>query len=222
MQIDKAKKTLCLFSKIRFVFVLPLILILFSISEINAQECDNNYSIDLKLSFFGNSNSGNDTEVNIGSVGTETGGIAGKVAFNYAFDKNWAITGSAGILVAKTSTLVSLSKVYTESASVMPVLIGVKYFPLELSKDGKISPYLLLTPGIYLAASTRTELIDVDNSTQSAVGFLAGAGIDLKISSLVKFNIEGGYNLVTDFDRPVGDEDNYSGGEFSIGIGFMF
>ncbi|MFH1195416.1 MAG: outer membrane beta-barrel protein [bacterium] len=210
------------FLKSKHLFLLPALCVLFSIAEINAQECGSNYSIDLKLSFFGNSNSTSNAEVNAGSVKTESGSLAGKIVFNYAFDKNWAITSSVGMLSANNTTLVSFSKVYTESASVLPVLIGVKYFPLEYSSTAKFSPYLLLTPGIYLGASTRTEIIEVENKTQSAVGFLAGAGIDLKISSLVKLNLEGGYNLVTDFDTEIAGEYNYSGGEFSLGIGFMF
>jgi hypothetical protein len=219
---NKAKKVEILLSKLKFGLILPVLIILFSAAGINAQDCGTNYSIDLKMSFFGNAKNSSNSEVNAGSVKTESGSIAGKIVFNYNFDKNWAITSSAGVLVAKTATLVSLSNVYTESISVIPVLIGVKFFPMEFSSSAKLSPYLLVTPGIYLGASTRTELINVENSTQSAVGLLAGAGIDLKISTLVKFNIEAGYNLVSDFDKKVGGEDNYSGGEFSIGIGFMF
>jgi len=52
--------------------------------------------------------------------------------------------------------------------------------------------------------------------------FIAGIGFIIILGSLVKLHADMGYNLLTDFLAEIGNRKNYSGPEFSIGLGFMF
>ena len=57
--------------------------------------------------------------------------------------------------------------------------------------------------------------------TMRVVGGQVGAGIDLRISRHLMLGARGGYNLMTDFDEPLGGRDNYSGAEFGLGLSWL-
>ncbi len=58
--------------------------------------------------------------------------------------------------------------------------------------------------------------------TMRSVGGQIGAGIDLQINRHVMLGARGGYNLMADFEEPLGGRDNYSGAEFSLGLSWLF
>jgi len=62
----------------------------------------------------------------------------------------------------------------------------------------------------------------VEEHKESAMVVYAGIGFNIILGSLVKLHADMGYNLVTDFLEEIGNRKNYSGPEFSIGLGFMF
>ncbi len=57
--------------------------------------------------------------------------------------------------------------------------------------------------------------------TMRSVGGQVGAGIDLQISRHIMLGARGGYNLMADFEEPLGGRDNYSGAEFSLGLSWL-
>ena len=57
--------------------------------------------------------------------------------------------------------------------------------------------------------------------TMRSVGGQVGTGIDLQINRYLMVGARGGYNLMADFDEPLGGRDNYSGAEFSLGLSWI-
>lgn len=57
--------------------------------------------------------------------------------------------------------------------------------------------------------------------TMRSVGGQIGAGIDFQINRHVMLGARGGYNLMADFEEPLGGRDNYSGAEFSLGLSWL-
>ena len=57
--------------------------------------------------------------------------------------------------------------------------------------------------------------------TMRSVGGQIGAGIDMQISRRVMLGARAGYNLMADFEEPLGGRDNYSGAEFSLGLSWL-
>jgi len=55
-----------------------------------------------------------------------------------------------------------------------------------------------------------------------AFGGQLGAGIDFILSPHFMAGIAGGYNIMADFEEPIGGSVNYGGPEFSIGLSYLF
>ena len=73
-----------------------------------------------------------------------------------------------------------------------------------------------------LGTESSAKVLSVEEQTESAMGVYAGIGFNIILGSLVKLHADMGYNLFTDFLEEIGNRKNYSGPEFSIGLGFMF
>ncbi len=71
--------------------------------------------------------------------------------------------------------------------------------------------------GVRTGASTATE-----SYSETALGSRIGVGADLALSKLFTLGVGVGYYLVTDFERRVGSEKNYSSPDFSLSFGVVF
>ena len=76
--------------------------------------------------------------------------------------------------------------------------------------------------GMLHGSESGIKILSVNQHSETAMGGYLGIGTDVILGSLVKLHTDLGYNLFTEFERPIGSRDNYSGPEFSLGIGFMF
>lgn len=176
------------------------------------------YSIDIQFSFMKNSKS--EVEVGIGGVNVNAGneGLGGKITYNYLLDDEFAINISAGLL----SSNVTVSATETSTSSIIPIMFGVKYFLINYSNEKPVKPYLTGATGLLIGSRTETSVTTVSASTETALNLYLGAGADFVLGSLVKLNAGAGYNIASDFSEPVGSRKNYSGTEFSFGVGLMF
>jgi len=177
----------------------------------------NQHSIGIKFSFLKNAKS--EVEVGIcGDVKASNEGLGGKITYNYIFDDEFAIEVSAGLL----SSSVTVSALETSTSSIIPIMLGVKYFLISYSNEKPVKPYLIGATGLLIGSKTETSVTTVSASTETALNLYLGAGADFILGSLVKLNACAGYNLSSEFSEPVGSRKNYSGPEFSFGVGFMF
>jgi len=177
-----------------------------------------NQSIDLSISFWGNSSSGVAINLRGVSVDAGTGSVSAKLVYNYYSPNYFAYYLSMGVL---TSNL-NIKTLSTHTSTLVPIMTGLKYYFLNLSEDNPIRPYLFGSGGILIGTESSVKLISIETHTESVIGANAGIGADIILGSLIKLHTCIGYNLFSDFKETVGNRKNYNGPEFSFGIGFMF
>jgi hypothetical protein len=49
-----------------------------------------------------------------------------------------------------------------------------------------------------------------------------GGGVDVHVGRSFAIGVNGGYNWMLDFAKPVGVRDNYSGPEVGVSVGWLF
>ena len=176
------------------------------------------HSIDLRISYVNQNRS--DVQVNTGPVSVDagTGGIAGKIIYNYYPDYDYSFFFGVGGMTPK----VSVDNISEHTSTVGSIIVGMKYFPFKSIQDETIRPYLGSGMQMLLGTESSVEILNVGSHTESAMGVYGAIGSELLISSRIKLLTEMGYNLVTDFTVEIGNKKNYSGFEFAFGLGFMF
>jgi opacity protein-like surface antigen len=168
-----------------------------------------------------------ETDVAVGGVATDsrTNGFVGTLTYAYRAALDWAATISVGVLNAEAGTSASGAGIETETAAVMPILFGAKYSPAFSSRRSSVRPYLWGAVGPYLGFATHSRAgagVSSETISETAFGFRTMGGADWFLGAHLTLGAGVGYHFVTDFDEPIGTEDNYSGPEFSVGIGFVF
>jgi hypothetical protein len=176
------------------------------------------HSIDLRVSFWNNSQSAVSVGFHGFSVETGTGGISGEIMYNYYPNSVYSFYVSAGVM----NTEVRVENLSTYTSTVIPIMMGMKYYIIDYYTDNPFRPYVSGSIGGLFGTESAVEILNVRTHTETAVGGSAGFGTDIILGRLVKLQAEISYNLFTDFAEEIGGNKNYSGPEFSLGIGFMF
>lgn len=176
------------------------------------------HSIDLRISMWRNSSSDVSVEVPGVSIDVGSGNTGGRIMYNYYPNKSYAFTFSVGVL----STEVKVKTFSNYTSIIAPIMMGVKYFPIQNEYDQPFRPYLSGMVGMLHGSESNVKILYVGNHSETAMGGYLGFGADMILGSLVKLHTDLGYNLFTEFEKPIGSKENYSGPEFSFGIGFMF
>jgi len=218
----KKMKTICfllvLFSTIGFTQTNNPVQSDNSYDSINGSNDYPKHSVDLRISFWKNSQ----TAVSVGfhgvSVETGTGGISGRIMYNYYPNSTYSFNVSAGVM----NTEVKVKTLSTYTSTVIPIMMGMKYFFVDSPGSNLFRPYISGSIGGLFGTESATGILNVYTHTETAIGASAGIGSDIILGSLVKLHADISYNLFTDFSEEIGSRKNYSGPEFSFGIGFMF
>jgi hypothetical protein len=167
------------------------------------------------------------TKVSVGGVTTESeaNGFLGSIGYTYWVENDWGITFSAGVSDLDATVSTSGLGTFVKSATVVPLLFGVKYQPSKLIDSDVLRPYASVSAGPYLGSSSevRTGMTTVvEARSETALGSRLAIGVDLSLSRLFRLGFGGGYHFVTDFEDRIGSEKNYSGPEFSLSFGIVF
>jgi hypothetical protein len=176
------------------------------------------HSIDLRVSFWNSSESSVSVGFHGYSVETGSGGISGEIMYNFYPNSIYSFNASVGV----KSTEVKVENFSTYTSTVVPIMMGMRYYFMQYSTDNPFRPFAGVSIGGLIGTETGVEILNVGTHTETAVGASAGMGSDIILGSLVKLQAEISYNLYTDFKEEIGGNKNYSGPEFSLGIGFMF
>lgn len=149
----------------------------------------------------------------------------GMLTYAYWARENLAVTLSLGVLASQVDVRTSPTQVSTQVVSVMPILAGVRYYLPKSTYRNSFRPYAAIALGTYIGSESKVRVgstVVTTVGTETALGGFLGAGLDLQLSRLYMLGVSGGYNLMTDYSKPLGGRDNYSGPEFAIGISFLF
>ncbi len=154
-----------------------------------------------------------------------TTSFVGNFVYAYGLREELAVTLSAGILAAGASSNIGIFGTNQEAGTVVPVLLGIRYYVPAPEPDAHVRPFLSLGAGSFLgfeaSSSIGTTLVQ-ESHTETAFGGRIGAGVDFYMGSYFKIVVNVGYNLMTDFSNPVTGRMNYNGGDFSLGAGIAF
>lgn len=178
--------------------------------------------IELNLGMWGGSSVSNTIGVSGVQTTADAGSFVGSIVYSYGIREDMAVTVSAAVLAAKATADVGVLGVNQQSSSVVPILLGIRYYVPNPEPGARVRPFLSLGVGTYVGseASSSVGLTLIQNAhTESAFGGRVGAGVDFYVGNSFKFVANAGYNLMSDFSTPVSGRKNYNGGDFTLGIG---
>jgi hypothetical protein len=115
---------------------------------------------------------------------------------------------------------------FAGSAAIFALPVGVRWNPLQSRAHGPFRPFLAakIGPAIGLTegAFSGRESNFVGSYSQATLFTHFGVGFDYYPARSFVLGVNGGYNLLSNFARPVGSEKNHSGSEVSFTIGWLF
>jgi len=171
----------------------------------------------------------NKTSVFVSGTDVETRiGLSGGVYYGYGLSDEFEMNFYAGYLQGEVSTdnsfYVNQPLFRQTSAFVMPLLAGIKYYPIKLALNPNVRPYASVSAGIATGFSTRTSLnyyyqSVTEHKSQSVIAFRLGAGIETAPARYFRLGFFAGYIITGEFDEPVGTLTRYSGAEFKVTAG---
>ena len=167
------------------------------------------------------------TEIGAGLVSTsvESGGFMGAVGYGHWLQENLALDLSAGLMALDVETRVGVSGVSSRTATVSTILFGLKYYFPKSTLNSNVRPYAKAAVGPFVGNQTEENVgwvITTESRTETALGGQMGLGVDFILGRHFMIGTAVGYNLMTDFEAPIGGSENYSGPQFAIGFGYLF
>lgn len=170
--------------------------------------------------------SGQVTVTTTGNTTTTTGtGVGGSLTYTYWLADDVGLSAQIGVVDVDASVSVAGTQSDVRSATVVPLLLGVKYQPFHFRGTERLRPYLSAAVGPYIGTAASVSagpgIAGVTSRTEAAPGGRAGIGLDLLVSHRVMLGLGAGYRLMTDFDQAIGAERNYSGAELTLSAGLL-
>jgi len=167
------------------------------------------------------------TEVGIGTVSTSVGGdgFMGGLAYTNWLQESLALEIRIGAMAAEVKTVENWLTVSTKTTAVGELLFGVKYYFPRSTYGNSVRPFVGASAATFIGKQEETTVglyVVTESRTESAFGGQFAAGIDFVLSRHFMMGASVGYNLMSDFDEPIGGSKNYGGPEFTMGIGYLF
>jgi outer membrane protein W len=179
-------------------------------------------AIELNLGFWGGAKASN----TIGPTGIQseagTNGFVGGLGYSYWLRENLSLTVTASLLSAQANTTFSTFNVTQQASTVVPLLLGLRFYIPEPESGENIRPFLSAAVGTYFGSEATSALLFQQAHTETAVGGRLGVGADFFLGNHFNLGANVGYHLMTDFENTIGARKNYSGAEFSLEIGYIF
>jgi hypothetical protein len=196
-----------------------------SIGSLEGRHC-----LDLNIGIYDNTNISSVTSIiglNTSVITNSSIGFMGSIGYQYWFKNYLSFRIGAGALVTDVNTkTTSGTEVSSEVATVAPILTGVNFYPLQISEENSVLPYLSLYAGPYIGVYSKSEVgiasVTEETIIETVIGTRLGAGLDFLVGSLFKLGVHAGYNFIGEYSQPIGSETNYSGPEYSLTFGFVF
>ena len=158
------------------------------------------------------------------STSVQGDGFLGGVTYGYWLEEDLALTIESGALALDTETRVTLTTAGTSTAVVGAVLLGLEKYVSGAQDGSSIRPYLGGAVGLYRGSQSEvvaglTSLVEA--RAESSFGGRLSAGVDFVLSRRFMTGVAVGYNLMSDFDRPIGGSVNYSGPQMSFDFSIL-
>jgi hypothetical protein len=155
---------------------------------------------------------------------TSTNGFSGSLSYEYWVKQEVSVGVDVGLIAAESATSAGAGGVTSKSAAVIPVLFGIAYYPKQLALSPTMRPGGSLAVGAYVGSASNTQAsttVGSESVIETVLGLRVRAGVDWFLGDWFKLGISAGYHFVSEFDEQIGSERDYSGPEFSFGIGVL-
>ncbi len=148
---------------------------------------------------------------------SQAGGFVGSISHRYWLTDNWGVGPFLSILDTGAKTLNASSNT-SQHLLLTSILFGVDYAFVPASSNINVIFYLSGAVGPYMSSTARLSPGDEAISV-TAFGARPQIGMDWYLNNWLVFEFAFGYHIISDFQEPVGGDKNYSGPEFSMGVG---
>ncbi len=179
-------------------------------------------AIELNFGLWGGANASNAIMVTGIQSEAKTSGFTGGIGYTYWLREYLSLTITAGLLSAQASTTINVFYVHQQSSAVIPLLLGIRFYLPNPEAGDDIRPFLSAAVGPYLGVEAKNTMPSQEARTETAFGGRLGAGIDFLLGNHFKLSPQAGYHLMSDFKTTIGNRKNFNGGDFSLGIGYIF
>jgi hypothetical protein len=216
--------------KISNLILIFLVLPVFAFSQVNKIEkisLKGKHSIGVNLGII---NQTSKVTIDIRNVSNRIN-FQGSLSYNYWFTNDIAMEANAGFLSTSLNRNIEYGGIEQKSAVIIPYYLGAKYYPSYLTVPGNIRPFALLLAGAVTGHRTQNvyifyphdETTFVETSVSETIfSFKSGLGADALINKSIKLGLTLDYLYMSDFHKSVGTRKNYSGVNFTIGLGVLF
>lgn len=157
------------------------------------------------------------------SISAESSRFAGGFCYNYWLTESLALDIGVSTRLPKAEAYFGALFGKPVSA-VTSVLFGVKYYLPRSTYGTSVRPFLKAAVGPFMGRQSATMFfgfVIADSRSETAFGGQLGGGVDFVLSRRFLLGVNLGYNLMSDFDQPIGGSNNYSGPEFSFGLSLL-
>ena len=183
------------------------------------------HGIELSVGLLGSTRASTAVTVDGATTSSTANGFLGCLGYSYWVEHGLAVTVSAGAADASAETSAGTGGATVETATIVPLLFGIKYQPFRMTSDDVLRPYVMVAVGpylgfasnVYAGMTTTTEAV-----SEAALGSRLGVGLDLSLSRSLVLGAGLGYRFVADFENRIGAEKNYGGPDFLITFGVLF
>lgn len=195
------------------------------VAAYGANQLEERHQLELKLGIW---NQIADARVDITDIDVSTSvgssGLLAGISYGYWLQEGLALNIGTSVLFAKVESTVGIPMVLSETATVTNVLFGLKrYFPVS-SYGSPVRPFVRAAVGPFIGQQTYSEVglvVATESRSEVTLGGQAAIGADFILSRKVMVGLMLGYNLMADFDEPIGGSKNYGGPEMSFGFSFL-
>ena len=179
-------------------------------------------ALELNIGYWGGAKASNSLSSNGIQSEANTNGFTGSILYSYWIREQYSLTLSAGFLAGEASSSVSSLGVSQQSSAIVPLLIGVNYYCFNPAPEDAVRPFVSAQIGTYIGSEANNTMLSQSAHSEAVFGGRLGIGIDFLLSNHIKLNAKVGYNLMSDFNTPVGARSNYNGVDALIGFGYIF
>jgi len=207
------------------IMLIVCLVLMLSIS-LSANSLEKRHQIGLNIGMW-NQTTDARTEVGISGVSTSVGsnGASGAVVYGYWLTEGIAMNISVGGMLADISTSTGTSGVTSNTSHIASILMGAKFYYSPSTFEGSVRPYFKLSAGPFIGSQSSTSVgmdITVESRTEMAIGGQFGLGADFILSRHFMTGLSFGYNVMSNFENPIGGSNNYSGPEFNFNFSYLF
>jgi hypothetical protein len=125
--------------------------------------------------------------------------MSGGMQYSYGMRENLAATLSARVLGGEANSTVTATSVDQHASSVIPILVGVRYYIAEPTPEDMVRLFLEASIGVFLGFEASNTALRQEARSESTFGSKLGAGIDFFLSNHFKMLATAGYYAMSDF-----------------------